>query len=78
MTKVRVRLIFPEERIQDPVIYRLGHDFQVVTSIYRASVEKKNAWVLLELEGEEAEIQRSTEYLKTLGINVVDETQNVM
>ena len=75
MAKVMIRLTFPEAFIKDPVIYRLGHDFQVVTNIYRASVEKNNAWVLLELEGEKEEIQRSIEFLKNWGIGVEEQPE---
>jgi len=38
MTKLRVHLTFPSERIKDPLIYRLGKDFDVVTNIRRADV----------------------------------------
>lgn len=74
MAKQTVRLTFPEETIQEPVIYRLGREFKVVTNIFRASVGETSGWVVLELEGETNEILRAQEYLKDLGIHVEQNT----
>ena len=70
MAKKMVHLTFPEELIQEPIIYRLGHKFNVVTSIFRAAVGEKDAWILLELDGDEEEIGRSIEFLVVQGISV--------
>jgi len=56
MAKMKVRLTFPEVLINEPVIYNLGHKFQVVTNIKRANVEEKVGWVILELTGDTDEI----------------------
>lgn len=76
MPKKMVHLTFPEDLIQEPIVYRLGHEFQVVTSIFRASVEGKNAWLVVELDGEEEEIQRSLEFLRDLGIGVEEKSES--
>ena len=76
MAKQIVHLAFPEQRIQDPVVYRLGHEFQVVTSIFRASVGGNEAWILLELDGEEDEIRRSIEFLRSLEIQVEERSES--
>jgi ABC-type methionine transport system ATPase subunit len=78
MGKKLVKLIFPEALIQDPVIYRLGHEFRIITSIFRASVGEKEAWLVLQLEGEEEEILRSLEFLKSLGIRVEQASESDM
>jgi ABC-type methionine transport system ATPase subunit len=75
MARGTVRLTFPETLIQEPVIYRLGQEFKVVTNIFRASVGEKNAWMILELEGDSGEIERSREYVESLGIQVEDVTE---
>ena len=58
MAKTRVRFSFPPKLIKDPIIYLVGKNFKLVTNIRRAEVEENKGWVILELEGEEAEIKR--------------------
>ncbi|MFH0913887.1 MAG: NIL domain-containing protein [Chloroflexota bacterium] len=70
MAKKRVMFTFPEELVKEPIIYRLGRDFKVVTNIRRADVTEKRGWVVLELEGEEKEIERGLAYVTKLGVRV--------
>lgn len=66
----RVRFTFPEEQIKEPVIYRIGHEFQVVTNVRMADVDEKTGWVLLELEGDPSEIQRAIAWAQEHGVRV--------
>jgi ABC-type methionine transport system ATPase subunit len=66
----RVRFTFPPELITVPIIYELGHRFQVVTNIRMADVDQKVGWVILELEGEEAEIERALDWAQQRGVRV--------
>lgn len=66
----RVRFTFPEEQIKEPVIYRIGHEFNVVTNVRMADVDEKTGWVLLELEGEPQEIQRAIAWAQEHGVRV--------
>jgi len=52
MAKQRVRFTFPTHLIKEPVIWRLGRNFDLVTNIRRADVAEDRGWVILELEGE--------------------------
>lgn len=70
MAKKIVRLTFPEKLIQEPIIYRLGHEFEIVPNIFRATVGDKDAWIVLQLDGEEEEVLRSMEFLRNMGIRV--------
>lgn len=70
MTRVRVRLTFPPERIQEPVIYHLVKDFDIVTNIRRADVKADHGWVVLELEGKEDNLDRGIAWLKEKGVKV--------
>ncbi len=70
MVKRLVSMTFSEEMIQEPVIYRLGNEFDVVTNIFRAMVTEKEGWVLLEIQGKAEEVQRAVDFLKSLGITV--------
>lgn len=66
----KVELTFPERLIKEPVIYQVGKKFRVVTNIFKADVNESKGWVVLELDGEQEEIDKSIQYLKALGIEV--------
>lgn len=66
----RVRLTYLDRMIKEPVIYQLGRDFGVVTNIRRADVQEGIGWVILELEGEEREIDRGLDWVRSLGVRV--------
>lgn len=77
-TKKKFYLTFPQRLIQKPVIYQVGHKFQVITNIRQASVSEEIGLVALELEGEEKEIEKATKYMKKLGIKVEPIEKNVV
>ena len=66
----QVRFTFMSDLIKRPVIYDLGHQFNVVTNIRRADVQENVGWVILEMEGEEEEIDRGLEWVRSLGVRV--------
>ena len=66
----RVRFTFEGERVGDPLIYRLGHEFQLVTNIRMADVEHDFGWVVLEIEGDAEEIERGIEWMQSVGVRV--------
>lgn len=70
MAKVRLHLTFPEHLIEEPIIYRLGRDFDVVPNITRANVEERFAWVILELEGDDDAVRDATLWLTEQGIQI--------
>jgi ABC-type methionine transport system ATPase subunit len=70
MAKRQVMFTFPEELVKEPIIYNLSHQFDIVTSIRRADVSESKGWVVLELEGEEEEIQRGITWMTSKGVRV--------
>jgi ABC-type methionine transport system ATPase subunit len=70
MGKQRVKFTFPTEMVREPVIYRLGHNFKVVTNIRRADVREDMGWVVLELDGNDAEIERGLQWVGATGVRV--------
>ena len=70
MSVRRVRFTFPEDQIREPVIYRLGHEFRVVTNVRMADVDEHTGWVVLELEGDADEIDRSLAWAQERGVRV--------
>jgi len=74
----RLWLTYPRKAIQQPVIYELGHKFEVVTNIRQASVTEEVGIVSLELEGERPEIKKAIKWLENLGIKVEPVEINVI
>jgi len=70
MSIKRVRLTFPENLIQEPLIYNLGRQFKVVTNVRMADVDAKTGWVVLELDGDAEEIERSLSWAQEKGVRV--------
>ena len=70
MTKRQVMFTFPQELIKEPIIYTLDHQFQVVTNIRRADISEDRGWVVLELEGEEEEIEKGIAWVVSKGVRV--------
>ncbi len=76
MAKKIFRLTFPEQLIQEPIIYRLGHEFKLVTNIFRAAVVEKDSWIILQLDGEEEEILRSIVFMRDMGVGVEERSES--
>ena len=70
MARMRVRLTFPSELVQQPIIYRLVKDFDIVPNIRRADVRADHGWMVLELEAAEEGLERGVAWLKTQGVTV--------
>jgi ABC-type methionine transport system ATPase subunit len=70
MPNVKVHVQFPENKIKEPVIYQIGHEFKVVTNVRRADVRETTGWMDLELTGESAEIDRAIAGLRKKGVTV--------
>jgi len=66
----KVMLTFPEELLKEPIIYNLGQQFKVVTNIRRADVSESKGWLVLELEGEEKEIEDGIAWVTSKGVRV--------
>jgi L-aspartate semialdehyde sulfurtransferase ferredoxin len=70
MTRMRVRLTFPTALIQEPIVYRLVKDFDIVINIRRADVKADHGWMALELEADEQALERGVKWLKDKGVQV--------
>lgn len=70
MARTTVRLTFRGDTLNEPVIYRMGQQFKVVTNIRRADVGEDRGWVELDIDGEPAEVERALEYCRSRSIEV--------
>ncbi|MCA8971526.1 MAG: NIL domain-containing protein [Planctomycetes bacterium] len=65
-----IRCTFPAMILQEPLLYNLGRDFHVVPNIRGAEIGDDRGWMDLELEGDQGEIDRVVEYLRSRGVEV--------
>jgi ABC-type methionine transport system ATPase subunit len=70
LARMRLRLTFPAELVQQPVVYHLVKDFDLVPNIRRADVRADHGWVVLELEGAADRLQRGVAWLEEQGVTV--------
>ena len=70
MAKRQVMFTFPQKLIKEPIIYNLSKQFNVVTNIRRADVTDSKGWVVLELEGDENDIEKGIAWMTGKGVRV--------
>jgi ABC-type methionine transport system ATPase subunit len=70
MALKRIKFTFPTQLIQEPIIYQLGRKYKLVTNIRRADVREDMGWVILELNGDQEEIDQGLEWVTTKGVRI--------
>ncbi len=65
-----VKLTFPQGLIKKPVIFTMAKEFDVMPNIRRARITKEIGEVVLELEGEQENLEKGIEYLTEQGVIV--------
>ena len=78
MAKRQIMFTFPEELIKEPIIYNLSQQFRVVTNIRRADISESKGWVVLELEGEEKDIEQGIAWVISKGVRVDPVTGDIV
>jgi len=63
-------LTFTSETGSEPIIHNLGQQFNVVTNIRQAEMGEDEGWIVLELEGEEKDIDDGIAWLISKGVRV--------
>ena len=70
MAKLRFHIRFSEEKIPEPIVYQIGHEYKVVTSIRRADVRETAGWMDIEFSGDPDEIEQAIDGLREKGVLV--------
>ncbi len=70
MVRKQVMFTFPEELITEPIIFNLSNQFRVVPNIRRADITEDRGWVVLEIEGEEEDIEQGMVWVTSKGVRV--------
>ena len=70
MVKQRVVLTFTPETITEPIIYNLGQQFKIATNIRQADVAGDRGWIVLELDGEDQDIEAGIAWAISRGVRI--------
>ena len=70
MIGTKIKLTFPEHLITQPIVARLAREQDVLPNIRRASVEGNVGWIVCELKGEPAAVDRAIAWLSEEGVQV--------
>ena len=70
--------MYPPRLIKEPLLWKLGHKFKIVTNIRQASVTDEIGIVSLELDGPRAELKAAIKWLEKLGVSVEPVEINVI
>lgn len=68
--KQRVRLMFPQHLIKEPVIFTMAKKFDVMPNIRMARVTDSFGEMILDLEGTEKQMASGLNSLREMGISV--------
>ena len=66
MAAERVKFTFPADLVNQPLIYNMGKQFGVVTNIRRANLTHDRGWVILEVVGNQEDVERSLAWAPTI------------
>ncbi len=66
----RVKLTFPQHLIREPVLFTMSKEYNVIPNIRRARVTEDAGEMILELEGEEDNLEKGIQSLRDKGVEV--------
>ena len=70
--------MYPPKLIKEPLIWKLGHKFNVITNIRQASVTDEIGVVCLELDGKRTDVKTAIKWLEKTGVSVEPVEINVI
>ncbi|PMP78045.1 MAG: FeS-binding protein [Sulfurihydrogenibium sp.] len=71
MHSMKLKLIYPEEKIKEPILSKVCKNFNVDINIRKANVQEKIGWLELEFIGDEVEIEKAINLLVENGVEVL-------
>jgi len=76
--KQRVYLTFSKDTVREPLIWKAGHEFDVVTNIRTAEVKEDMGLVGLEIEGAQDAVEQALAWFTARGVHVEPIEKNVI
>lgn len=78
MVSKRIVLTFPHKLLDEPIVYKLVKDFNLVFNILQAKITPKEEGIMvLELKGERENYAEGIKYLTSLGVKIQPLSQDV-
>ena len=71
MSSQSVRLVFPSNLHDEPIINRLLRQYSITVNILRANVTAEQGWMDIQISGKAAEIESSFLWLRDQEIEVI-------
>jgi ABC-type methionine transport system ATPase subunit len=68
---MKLKLIYPEEKIKEPILSKVCKNFNIDINIRKANVQEKIGWLELEFIGDEVEIEKAINFLVENGVEVL-------
>ena len=79
MYKSRVVCFFSEAQSEQPIIYRLVKDYNLVINILKADINpRKEGYLVVELSGNREDYESGIGFLKDIGVRVEPLSQTVV
>jgi len=74
----KLLLYFPKCETEKPIFYHLVKDYDLVVNIFRAKVTpEEEGYLLLDITGENKDIDKAMEYVKTFNVSVDETTKGL-
>ena len=70
MHMVRLQLIYPEDKVKEPLLCMVCKNYDVVVNIRTAKVAKDTGILTVEIDGEQEEIEKAIRFLEERGVVV--------
>ncbi|HMK61627.1 MAG TPA: NIL domain-containing protein [Dissulfurispiraceae bacterium] len=68
--KKKVKLIFPQHLVKEPIIFAMAKTYDVMPNIRRARVTDSGGEMILELDGQQENLDKGIGALKNQGVEV--------
>lgn len=78
MARRRVHLTFPGRLKDEPLLWRMSQQFDLVFNIRQADYTEGLGWLMAELEGEEKGLQGGIRWLEEQGVIVAPIEQDIV
>lgn len=79
MIKQKLVLRFPANLVEQPIIYHLVKDYNLMVNILRADINpRKEGRLMLELSGSEPDYRRAIEWLEERGLQIMNLKQQII
>lgn len=66
----KVRFTYPKHLLNQPLIYRLIRQFDLLTNILEARVTGEEGWLILTIRGERGMVQQGLAWIAEQGVEV--------